>query len=319
MSPLSVAAENIVLLALLLAGVYLYIRMGNSVRARVAERTRARAAWTPKSEAGAEENAARGLRGHMSRASRALALVGEHLPLFDAKQRAKLALACRRAGFYDPRAVSALLGVKFTCGIGAGACTVLLSTRLPFLGQHLALRALLMLAAFIVGMILPEYMLAFWAHRRRRRIAAVLPDALDLLVISTNAGHSLAVGIQRVSKEIRMISAPLAEELEITASELHLGGDSSVALRNLGERVDLPSVRSLVSTLIQSQQYGTPITAALRTLSKGSRTQAVLELEEKAAKLAPKMTLPMMLFILPTVMIIAAGPAVMRLMTVFGK
>jgi len=317
MSTISVAAGNLVLLVLLLVGVYVYIRAGNSVRLRVAARARAHATWTPHADTDAVSP--KSLRGHMSRASRALALVGEHLPLFDAKQRAKLALACRRAGFYSQRAVSALVGIKFTCGIGAGAWAVLFSTKVPVFGQYLALRAILMLAAFVIGMILPEYVLAFWARRRRRQIAAVLPDALDLLVICSNAGHSLAVGIQRVAKEIRMVSQPLADELEITASELHLGGGASLALRNLSERIDLPSVRSLVSTLIQSQQYGTPITTALKTLSKSSRNQAMLELEEKAAKLAPKMTLPMMLFILPTVAIIAAGPAVMRLMTVFGR
>ncbi|HTH61602.1 MAG TPA: type II secretion system F family protein [Paraburkholderia sp.] len=319
MNAISVATGNFLLLVLLLMGVYLYVRAGNSVRARVAERARSRAAQPVHTAAVANERSAKTLREHIGRAGRALAHIGERLPIFDAKQRAALALACQRAGFYGPRAVSALVGIKFTCGIGASIDMLAFGSRVPVFGQYLLLRAMLMLAAFIVGMIVPEYALAFRARRRRRQIAAVLPDALDLLVICTNAGHSLAVGIHRVAKEIRMVSAPLANELEITASELHLGGDASFALRNLGERIDLPSVRSLVSTLIQSQQYGTPITTALKTLSKSSRTQAILELEEKAAKLAPKMTLPMMIFILPTVAIIAAGPAVMRLMTVFGK
>ncbi|WP_322059254.1 type II secretion system F family protein [Paraburkholderia sp. J63] len=319
MTSISVAVGNFLLLVLLLAGVYLYIRAGNSVRVRVAERARANAVWAPSTGIATSESTGASLRSHLGRAGRILALLGEHLPIFDTKQRAKLALACRRAGFYGQRAVSALVGVKFTSGIGAAACAVIFGTKVPLFGQYFVLRAILMLAAFIIGMIVPEYALAFWARRRRRQIAAVLPDALDLLVICTNAGHSLAVGIQRVAREIRMVSVPLADELDITASELHLGGDTSLALRNLGERIDLPSVRSLVSTLIQSQQYGTPITTALKTLSKSSRAQAMLELEEKAAKLAPKMTLPMMLFILPTVTIIAAGPALMRLMTVFGK
>lgn len=319
MSEISVAAGDIFLIMLLLVGVYVYIRAGNSVRVRVAERARARAVWAPHTGTGTDEGTAKGLRSHMSSASRVLALLGEHVPLFDAKQRAALTLACRRAGFYGQRAVSALIGVKFTCGIAAGTCAVVFGSKLPYFSQYLSLRALLMIAAFIIAMIVPEYALSFWARRRRRQIESVLPDALDLLVICTNAGHSFSVGINRVAKEIRMVSAPLADELEITASELHIGGDSSIALRNLGERIDLPSIRSLVSTLIQSQQYGTPITTALKTLSKSSRTQAILELEEKAAKLAPKMTLPMMLFILPTVAIIAAGPAAMRLMTVFGK
>ncbi|QGZ62813.1 type II secretion system F family protein [Paraburkholderia acidisoli] len=316
---MSVAAGNLVLIGLLIAGVYLYIRTGNSTRARVSERARAMSLAAHSINPNAGENANAGLLGRVNKLSRLFALVGERLPLFDAKQRAKLALACRRAGFYGHRAMSMLVGLKFTCGIAAGACAVVFGAKVPVFGQFLILRAMLMLAAFIIGMIVPEYFLSFMARRRRRQIARVLPDALDLLVICTNAGHSLAVGIQRVAKEIRTVSVPLADELDITSSELHLGGDAAIALNNLSDRIDLPSVRSLVSTLVQSQQYGTPITSALKTLSKGSRAQAMLELEEKAAKLAPKMTLPMMLFILPTVTIVAAGPAVLRLLTVFGK
>lgn len=318
MNSMSVTASNIVLLVLLAAGVYAYMRAGSSVRARVSERARTMALTAHSGGQNKGEGMGAGLMGRVTRASRILSLVGERLPLFDAKQRAKLTLACRRAGFYGPRAMPMLVGVKFTFGIAAGACAVVFGTKLPVVGQVFILRGLVMLAAFIVGMIVPEYVLSFWARRRRRQISRALPDALDLLVICTNAGNSLAVGIQRVAREIRSVSIPLADELDMTASELHLGGDSAVALYNLGHRIDLPSVRSLVSTLVQSQQYGTPITTALKTLSKSSRAQAMLELEEKAAKLAPKMTLPMMMFILPTVAIIAAAPAILRLKDVFS-
>ncbi|HEY1608009.1 MAG TPA: type II secretion system F family protein [Paraburkholderia sp.] len=310
--------SDILLLGLLLARVYVYIRAGTSVRVRVAERARARAAWVPQATSAGEGKAA-GLLGGVGRVSRIIALVGERLPLFDATQRAKLALGCRRAGFYGHRAVSMLIGMKFSTGIVAGTCAVLFGTKVPVFGQFVLLRGFMMIGAFMIGMILPEYVLAFGARRRRRQIAGALPDALDLLVICTNAGNSLAVGLQRMAREIRMVSVPLSDELGMTAAELQLDGDPARALQNLAERVDHPAVRSLVSTLIQSQQYGTPITTALKTLSKSSRTQAMLELEEKAAKLAPKLTLPMMLFILPTVGIIAAGPAVIQLMNVLGK
>jgi tight adherence protein C len=145
-------------------------------------------------------------------------------------------------------------------------------------------------------------------------MAGCLPDALDLLVICTNAGNSLGVSIRRVADELKTICPPLSDEFSLAADELKLSGDSTRALNNLAERIDLPSIRALISTLTQSMRYGTPITQALRTLSRTERVAHIVSLEEKAAKLAPKMVVPMMLFILPAIIAIAAGPAVIQLL-----
>jgi tight adherence protein C len=171
-----------------------------------------------------------------------------------------------------------------------------------------------MLAVFIVGMIVPEYVVAYGAAQRRKAMAGCLPDALDLLVICTNAGNSLGVSIRRVADELAVICPPLSGEFLLTADELKLSGDSTRALQGLSERINLPSIRALISTLTQSMRYGTPITQALRTLSRTERLAHIISLEEKAAKLAPKMVVPMMLFILPAVVAIAAGPAVIQLL-----
>ncbi|MCA3889431.1 MAG: type II secretion system F family protein, partial [Burkholderia sp.] len=167
------------------------------------------------------------------------------------------------------------------------------------------------------GVIVPEYVLGAMIRRRRRIIAACFPDALDLLVICTMAGNSLASGIRRVAHELSRICPPLADELTVCADELTLSGDVSATLAHFATRVDFTSARSLATTLTQSQRFGTPITQALRTLSRTERTEQIVALEERAAKLAPKITLPMMLFILPTVCLIAAGPAAIRLLEVF--
>jgi tight adherence protein C len=150
-------------------------------------------------------------------------------------------------------------------------------------------------------------------------MAGCLPDALDLLVICTNAGNSLGVSIRRVADELKTICPPLADEFSLTADELKISGDSTRALQGLAERIDLPSIRALISTLIQSMRYGTPITQALRTLSRTERLAHIVLLEEKAAKLAPKMVVPMMIFILPAVVMISAGPAVIQLMDLISK
>jgi tight adherence protein C len=257
-----------------------------------------------------------GLRRRMARR---LAALGDKIPLFDAKYRLKLRTEMIRSGYRSNMAVSILLAVKFCVGLVCAAITVMLGSHIPLIGAFPMGRGVAMLAAFMVGMMGPEYVVAFRAKRRRQAMAGSLPDALDLLVICTNAGNSLPVSIRRVADELVLICPPLSSEFSLTADELKLSGDSTRALHGLAERIDLSSIRALISTLTQSMRYGTPITQALRTLSRTERLAHIVSLEEKAAKLAPKMVLPMMLFILPAVVVIAAGPAVIQLMEVIGN
>lgn len=252
--------------------------------------------------------------GFRARLLRRLAMIGDNIPLFDAKYRLKLQKEMIRSGYRSNRAVSILLAVKFCVGLVCAALTVMLGSHIPMIGEYPVARGVAMLMVFVVGMIIPEYVVTFRAARRRKAMAACLPDALDLLVICTNAGNSLGVSIRRVSNELKTICSPLSGEFALTADELKLSGDSSRALQGLAERIDLPSIRALVSTLTQSMRYGTPITQALRTLSRTERLAHIVSLEEKAAKLAPKMVVPMMLFILPAIIAIAAGPAVIQLL-----
>ncbi len=257
--------------------------------------------------------------GFLSRVASRMATLGERVPFFDAKFRLRLERDMRRAGFRNRRAASALLGVKFCFGLACAAAMVMLGSRVPVYGQYPAFRGLMMLGVFIIGMIIPEYAIAFRSASRRRIIASCLPDALDLLVICTNAGNSLIVSVRRVANEMQTICPPLSEEFALTADELRLSGDSERALLGLADRVDLPSIRALISTLTQSMRYGTPITQALRTLSRTERVAHMVSLEEKAAKLAPKMVLPMMIFILPAICAIAAGPAVIQLLEFIAR
>jgi tight adherence protein C len=243
-----------------------------------------------------------------------LATIGDKIPLFDAKYRLKLQKDMVRSGYRSNRAVSVLLAFKFCIGLLCAALTIMFGSNIGMIAAYPMVRAAAVLAAFVVGMIIPEYVVAFRASKRRKVISSSLPDALDLLVICTNAGNSLAVSIRRVAHELKTICAPLAEEFSLTADELNLSGDSTRALHGLGERIDLPSIRALISTLIQSMRYGTPISQALRILSRTERLAHMMSLEEKAAKLAPKMVVPMMLFILPAIVAIAAGPAVIQLL-----
>lgn len=306
----------LMLLALVVAIFIWWATKHGGQRGRIAERTRQAAVVQRNESAVTEEDDGEGLMAHLTHR---LARLGDRLPLFDAKYRAKLRKQMIRSGYRSQSAVSVLLAIKFVIGLICAAFTVMLGSHVPVVGIHPAGRGAMMLFAFVVGMILPEYVLVFFASRRRKAMASCLPDALDLLVICTNAGNSLGVSIRRVADELKTICPPLSSEFSLTADELKLSGDSTRALQALADRIDLPSIRALISTLTQSMRYGTPITQALRTLSHTERLAHIVSLEEKAAKLAPKMAVPMMIFILPAVMLIASGPAVIQLMSVFSK
>ncbi|BAN25705.1 type II secretion system F family protein [Caballeronia insecticola] len=308
---------NLLMLLALVVGIVLWwATKHGGTRGRIAERTRQAAVVQRNERALPEEEDD---DGRMARFTQRLARLGDRLPLFDAKYRAKLRTQMIRSGYRSQSAVSVLLAIKFVVGLICAAFAVMLGSHIPVVGGYPAVRGIMMLLVFVVGMILPEYVIAFFASRRRKAMASCLPDALDLLVICTNAGNSLGVSIRRVADELKTICPPLSSEFSLTADELKLSGDSTRALQALADRIDLPSIRALISTLTQSMRYGTPITQALRTLSHTERLAHIVSLEEKAAKLAPKMAVPMMLFILPAVMLIAAGPAAIQLISVFAK
>jgi len=254
-----------------------------------------------------------------TRLMRRLARFGEKIPFFDAKYQEKLRLEMVRGGYRSKQSVSILLAAKFFCGLSCAASTVMLSSHIPMIGNRPLARGALMLFMFMVGMIIPELIFSIRAARRRRAMEGSLSDALDLLVICTNAGNSLPVSIRRVGNELALICPPLSSEFSLTADELQLSSDSTRALHALAERIDLPSIRALISTLTQSMRYGTPITQALRTLARTERLAHIVLLEEKAAKLAPKMVVPMMLFILPAVIAISGGPAVIKIIDFMAK
>lgn len=174
------------------------------------------------------------------------------------------------------------------------------------------LKLLIPFIAVYVGFWLPKVLVVNNRTKRWIDCQKGLPDALDLMMICTEAGLTLAAALKRVSVELERAYPALAEELAITSVELGFLPDKRTALENLAKRVDLPELRSLTSILIQTEKYGTPISQALRILAKEFRTQRMLRAEQKAARLPAIMTVPMILFILPTMFIIVVAPAMIR-------
>jgi tight adherence protein C len=170
------------------------------------------------------------------------------------------------------------------------------------------------LAAAALGLLLPDAVLA---QRRRARLQAVergLPDALDMMVICAEAGLGLEAGIERVALEIAPAHRAVAEEFAVTAQELRIAADRRLALQSLGQRLQLEPLKRLAATLVQTLQYGTPLTQALRGLAAELRQEQLVRFETRAARLPVLLTLPMVAFILPTIFLVLAGPAVIEVM-----
>ena len=155
----------------------------------------------------------------------------------------------------------------------------------------------------------PDIWLKNKVTKRSNAIRKGLPDALDLLVICAEAGLTVDAAFGRVARELGKAYPELGDEFGLTAIELGFLAERRQAFENLANRVDLEAVRGVVTTMIQTEKYGTPLASALRVLSAEFRHQRMMRAEEKAARLPAIMTVPLILFILPTLFVVILGPA----------
>ncbi len=155
----------------------------------------------------------------------------------------------------------------------------------------------------------PDIWLKNKITKRTAAIRKGLPDALDLLVICAEAGLTVDAAFSRVSRELGRAYPELGDEFALTSIELGFLTDRRSAFENLANRIDLESIRGVVTTMIQTEKYGTPLASALRVLSAEFRNERMMRAEEKAARLPAIMTVPLILFILPVLFIVILGPA----------
>lgn len=155
----------------------------------------------------------------------------------------------------------------------------------------------------------PEIYLSNQASKRTKEIQKGLPDALDLLVICAEAGLTVDAAFNRVAKELGRAYPELGDEFALTAIELSFLSERKMAFDNLAYRVNLEAVKGVVTTMVQTERYGTPLASALRVLSAEFRNERMMRAEEKAARLPAIMTIPLILFILPVLFIVILGPA----------
>jgi len=215
------------------------------------------------------------------------------------------------AGFRGESALPVFLGAKIAMLVGLPVLTFALLL-VAQVGQPM--KGLVLAISAVAGLLLPDLIATRLRKRYLKELERGLPDALDLMVICTEAGLSLEAAIERVSNEIEVANRSIAAELSLTSTELRFLTDRRTALMNMAERTRLDVVRRVCVTLVQSLQFGTPLTQALRTLAGEMRQEQLTRFEERAARLPVLLTLPMILFILPTVFLVVGGPALLQLL-----
>lgn len=215
----------------------------------------------------------------------------------------------RQAGLRSEKHLVTFLAARLIAPIALALLVFVYSSTVFADRVPTAMRMVATMMGVIAGMYLPSLFLKNIVARRQDSIQKAWSDALDLLLICVESGMSIEAAIQRVAVEIGAASVPLAEELTLTNAELSFLGDRSKAFENLGKRTGMPTVKSVVTSLIQSERYGTPLGTALRVLAQENRDNRMAEAEKKAAALPPKLTVPMVLFFLPVIFIVLLGPS----------
>merc|ERR1711969_9341 len=170
---------------------------------------------------------------------------------------------------------------------------------------------------FVLSYKAPDIFLKNKIQKRTDAIRKGLPDALDLLVICAEAGLTVDAAFNRVARELGRAYPELGEEFTLTAIELSFLNERKKAFDNLAYRVNLDAVKGVVTTMIQTERYGTPLASALRVLSAEFRNERTMRAEEKAARLPAIMTVPLIMFILPVLFIVILGPAACSITAAF--
>lgn len=230
-------------------------------------------------------------------------------------ERSRVSQLLSQAGYRSTTALSTYYGVKAVLIAALPVCVALFWLFYPKMSTgHLIFS---MIAAAVVGLLIPSIWLDKRVKQRQRALRSGFPDALDLLVVCVEAGLGLAPALQRVADEIVISHPELGGELALVNAEMRAGVERAQALKDLAERTGLPDIRGLVALLVQTMRFGTSIADALRVYAEEFRDKRTQAAEEAAAKIATKMIFPLVFCLFPSFFLIAIGPAVLRLITVF--
>jgi tight adherence protein C len=233
--------------------------------------------------------------------------VGERAPR-NTKELGTLRTRLVQAGFRRPEALAVFFGIRVLLALGLFlllSSSLLMRPNIP-----------IALAGVGFGYIVPGMVLARLAKRRAHRIRLALADALDLLVVSVEAGLGLDQALSRVGAELAFAYSDLSDELRLLNLELRAGKPRGEALRNLADRTGVDDLNSLVTMLIQTDKFGTSVAQSLRVYSETLRTKRRQRAEEAAAKTGVKMVFPLVFCIFPAIWVVTIGPAAIRFVQV---
>ena len=237
----------------------------------------------------------------------------QSLPLARRSDIDKLRRVLNHANFRSRTAVRNLIAAKFACAFLLGSGSFLGVAIAGYDGVTVSV-PVGMVSGFL-GLLIPKLVVGQIAKRRQERIQSALPNALDLLLLSAEAGLTLTAVLERVSKEISRASPEISQELELCVDELRVSVSREDAFRNLYERTGVVAFRSLALTLVQGERFGTSLGVSIRTLADEKRKERMLTTEAKAARLPVIMTFPMLVFFIPPIFIVVLSPIFMPFLT----
>jgi tight adherence protein C len=224
-----------------------------------------------------------------------------------------LTLQLRMAGYRGHGPVITYLAVRALAPLGMFVLAGVYVFLILRLEHPLVVKLGITLAAACIGYCGPSIYVKNRISKRQHAIRRSWPDALDLLLICVECGMGIESALRKVSEEIGSQCTELAEELSLTTAELSYLQDRRKAYENLAERTGLDGVKGVVTSLIQSEKYGTPLSQSLRVLAQENRDMRMSEAEKRAAALPPKLTVPMILFFLPVLFAVIITPAVLQI------
>lgn len=209
-----------------------------------------------------------------------------------------------QAGYREERHLTMYVGSRVALGV-LGMALVVIATGFNSIP--------LMVSVGAFGFFLPRFVLKRMIRDRQQRIRLALPDALDLTVICVEAGLALDQAMMRVGEDLHHAHAELSDEFHLVNLEMRAGKPRAEALRNLVDRTGVDDIRALVATLVQTDRFGTSVATALRVHSDSLRTERRQRAEEQAAKTTIKMVIPLVVFVLPSIIIVTLVPALIQL------
>jgi tight adherence protein C len=243
---------------------------------------------------------------------RLLKPLGQHLTPSDDVRVNSMRMRLVQAGYMQRSAVGTYYAIRLICAIALPLAILIL---MPLLSKNMSTNQLLVFgaSAILVGLYLPPAVLSKKIEGRQLSINEGFPDALDMMLVCVEAGLGLDAAINRVGHEIGKAHPILGEQMELVGLEMRAGKPRHEALRNLADRTGVDEVRSLVTLLIQSDALGSSIAQSLRVHAEDMRARRMLKAEEKAHKLPVKLSIPLILCVLPSLMIVILSPAALRI------